>query len=148
MSPLLWEQGAAGPRSGNYPSLRMRNRWASASRTRLRRRPHHLPLQTPSSTTAPTSALVAVSAGMTVSLPSSPSSGLSSCQFMIIRVVAGNSGSGTYSVIGDCDLLQTTGNGPQSSGGQRSPRRKSTSSTAVMADDGYEVGRIRRPLRQ
>ena len=72
---------------------------------------------------------------MTVSLPSSPSSGLSSCQFMIIRVVVGGSGSGTYSVIGDCVVLQTTGNGPQSSGGQRSPRRKSTSSTALMGRD-------------
>ena len=41
---------------------------ASSSRTRLRRRPHRLPLQRPSSTMAPTSALVAVSAGMTVSL--------------------------------------------------------------------------------
>ena len=59
----------------------------------------------------------------------------SSCQFMIIRVVAGSSGSGTYSVIGDCDLLQTTGNGPQSTGGQRSPRRKSTFSTALMGRD-------------
>ena len=96
----------------------------------------------------PTSALVAVSAGMTVSLPSSPSSGLSSCQFMIIRVVADRSGSGTYSVIGDCVVLQTTGGGPQSSGGQGNPRRESTFSTAVVADDGYEVGRIRRPLRQ
>ena len=46
----------------------MRNLWASASRVRLRRRPHRLPLQRPSSTIAPTSALVAVSAGMTVSL--------------------------------------------------------------------------------
>ena len=46
----------------------MRNLWTSASRARLRRRPHRLPLQTPSSTMAPTSALVAVSAGMIVSL--------------------------------------------------------------------------------
>ena len=84
----------------------------------------------------PTSALVAVSAGMTVSLPSSPSSGLSSCQFMIIRVVAGGAGSGTYIADGDCVFLQTTGNGPQSTGGQRSPRRKSTFSTALMAGGG------------
>jgi len=68
MCPLLWEQGAAGPRSGNYPSRLAWILWASASRARLRRRPHRLPLQTPSSTMAPTSALVAVSAGMTVSL--------------------------------------------------------------------------------
>ena len=67
---------------------------------------------------------------------------------MIIRVVVGGAGSGTYIADGDCVLLQTTGNGPQSSGGQGSPRRESTFSTAVVADDGYEVGRIRRPLRQ
>ena len=60
----------------------------------------------------------------------------SPCQFMIIRVVAGSSGSGTYIADGDCDLLQTTGNGPQSSGGQRSPRRESTSSMALMAGGG------------
>ena len=68
VSPLLWEQRAAGPRSGNYPSRLAWKLWASASRTRLRRRPHRLPLQRPSSTMTPTSALVAVSAGMTVSL--------------------------------------------------------------------------------
>ena len=59
-------QQVHGP--GTYLSRRARNLRASASRTRLRRRPHRLPLQTPSSTMAPTSALVAVSAGMTVSL--------------------------------------------------------------------------------
>ena len=70
--PLLWEQRAAGQRAGNYPSRLAWKLWALASRARLRRRPHHLPLQTPSSTTAPTSALVAVSAGMTVSLIEPP----------------------------------------------------------------------------
>lgn len=45
---------------------------ASVSRTCLRRRPQRLPLQAPSSITVPTSALVAVSAGMTVS-PGVPS---------------------------------------------------------------------------
>ena len=66
--PLLWEQGQQGRGPGSYPSRLAWNLRASASRTRWRRRPHRLPLQTPSSTMAPTSALVTVSAGMTVSL--------------------------------------------------------------------------------
>ena len=40
-------------------------------------------------------------------------------------------------MIGDCFFLQTTGGGPQSSGGQRSPRRKSTFSTALIGNDGF-----------
>ena len=79
---------------------------------------------------APTSALVAVSAGMTVSLISSPSP----CQSMIIRVVARSAGLGTYFVIGNCDLPQTTGGRPQSSGGKRSSRRESTFSTALVGE--------------
>ena len=70
---------------------------ASVLRTCLRRRPHRLPLQRPSRTMAPTSALVAVSAGMTVSLLEP-----SSCQPTIIRVVMRSAGLGTYFVIGDC----------------------------------------------
>ena len=70
-----------------------------------------------------------------------------SCQFMIIRVVASSSGSGTYFVIGNCDLPQTTGFCPQSSGGKRSSRGESTFSTALLADDGYEKGRIYRRSR-
>ena len=100
---------------------------ASVLRTCLRRRPHRLPLQRPSSTMAPTSALVAVSAGMTVSLLEP-----SSCQPTIIRVVMRSAGLGTYFVIGNCDLPQTTGVCPQSSGGKRSPRGESTFSTALM----------------
>lgn len=100
---------------------------ASVLRTCLRRRPHRLPLQRPSSTMAPTSALVAVSAGMTVSLLEP-----SSCQPMIIRVVMRSAGLGTYFVIRNCDLPQTTGVCPQSSGGKRSPRRESTFSTTFM----------------
>ena len=76
---------------------------------------------------APTSALVVVSAGMTVSLLEP-----SSCQPTIIRVVVRSAGLGTYFVIGNCDLPQTTGVCPQSSGGKRSPRGESTFSTALM----------------
>jgi len=61
---------------------------ASVSRTCLRRRPHRLPLQMPSSTMAPTSALVAVSEGTAVSFLEP----LSSCQPMIIRVRGAQSG--------------------------------------------------------
>ena len=86
---------------------------------------------------APTRALVAVSAGMTVSLLEP-----SSCQPTIIRVVVRSAGLGTYFVIGNCDLPQTTGVCPQSSGGKRSPRGESTFSTALVADHGYEKGRI------
>ena len=75
---------------------------------------------------APTSALV-VSAGMTVSLLEP-----SSCQPTIIRVVACSAGTGTYFVIGNCDLPQTTGVCPQPSGGKRSSRRESTFSTTLM----------------
>ena len=78
---------------------------------------------------APTSALVAVSAGMTVSLYFEPP-----CQSMIIRVVARSAELGTYFVIGNCDLPQTTGVRPQSSGGKRSSRRESTSSTALVGE--------------
>ena len=63
--PALGAGGLQVHEPGSYPSRRAWNLWASASRVRLRRRPHRLPLQRPSSTTAPTSALVAVSAGMT-----------------------------------------------------------------------------------
>ena len=56
---------------------------------------------------------------------------------MIIRVVVGGAGSGTYIPDGDCVLLQTTGAGPQSSGGQRSPRGESTFSTALVGNDGF-----------
>ena len=100
---------------------------ASVSRTCLRRRPQRLPLQAPSSITVPTSTLVAVSAGMTVSLLEP-----SSCQPTIIRVVVCSAELGTYFVIGTCDLPQTTGVCPQSSGGKRSPRGESTLSTAFM----------------
>lgn len=72
MSPCFGSRGTASPRPGNYPSRRARRLWAPASRARLRRRPHRLPLQRPSSTMAPTSALVTVSEGMTAS-PSLPS---------------------------------------------------------------------------
>ena len=67
---------------------------------------------------------------------------------MIIRVVASSSGSGTYVVIGDCVFPQTTGVCPQSSGGKRSPRGESTFSTVLVADDGYEMSRIRQPIKQ
>ena len=80
---------------------------------------------------APTSALVAVSAGMTVSLLEP-----SSCQPTIIRVVVRSAGLGTYFVIGNCDLPQTIGVRPQSSGGKRSSRRESTSPTALVAGGG------------
>ena len=61
---------------------------ASVPRTCLRRRPHRLPLQMPSSTMAPTSALVAVSEGTAVFFLEP----LSSCQPMIIRVRGAQSG--------------------------------------------------------
>ena len=76
---------------------------------------------------APTSALVVVSAGMTVSLLEP-----SSCQPTIIRVVVRSAGLGTYFVIGNCVSPQTTGVCPQPSGGKRSPRGESTFSTALM----------------
>ena len=123
----MWEQGPSGSRPGTYPPRRAWKLRVSVSMMRLRRRPHRLPLQRPSSTTAPTSALVAVSAGMTVSLLEP-----SSCQPTIIRVVVCSAELGTYFVIGNCDLPQTTGVCPQSSGGKRSSRRESTFSTAFM----------------
>ena len=70
--PALGAGGQQVHGPGAYPSRRARNLWASASRTRLRCRPHRLPLQMPSSTMAPTSVLVAVSTGMTVSLFRAP----------------------------------------------------------------------------
>mgnify|MGYP000023761202 CR=1 FL=1 len=64
-----------------------------------------------------------------------PSSSLSPCQSMVIRVLcparARSAGSRMYFWIGDCAFPQTTGFCPQSSVGRRSPRGESTSSTSA-----------------